>query len=516
LAIPLAAAGDLSALPDDDRAARATIAEILEKTSRDWREKLDRVRFRLPPAGEELARTFRSNLAFILIHRAGPAIRPGSRAYARSWIRDGALTSSALIRAGHTEEARDFLEWFAPFQGPDGRVPCCADARGADPVPEHDSHGELLFLTAEVYRATRDRALLERLWPHVEGAVAYIEKLRQERRTDEYRTPEKLAFFGLLPESISHEGYSSKPVHSYWDDFWALRGLKDAVELAGALGRDQEKDRWTTIRDEFRADLSASIRRVIATRGIGFLPGSADLADFDATSTTIALAPGGEQEGLPQKELLATFERYFSEVERRATARDWDAYTPYEIRAVGAFVRLGWRERANALLSGFLKDRRPEGWNGWAEVVGRDPRGERFVGDMPHGWVASDYLRSFLDLFADERESDGALVLGAGIPKEWLADPQGVSVEGLRTRYGQLDLEIQRKQGKLQVRVSGIELPPGGLVLRLPLDGAPRSVTVNGKAQAVVGSELRVRQVPARIEIGRSAAVRRGHRASQQ
>ena len=33
---------------------------------------------------------------------------------------------------------------------------------------------------------------------------------------------------GLVTESISHEGYSAKPVHSYWDDFWALRGLDDA------------------------------------------------------------------------------------------------------------------------------------------------------------------------------------------------------------------------------------------------------------------------------------------------
>ena len=35
----------------------------------------------------------------------------------------------------------------------------------------------------------------------------------------------KRLFFGLLPESISHEGYSSKPMHSYWDDFFALQGL---------------------------------------------------------------------------------------------------------------------------------------------------------------------------------------------------------------------------------------------------------------------------------------------------
>ena len=47
------------------------------------------------------------------------------------------------------------------------------------------------------------------------------------RAADEHR-----ACFGLLPESVSHEGYLAQPVHSYWDDFWALRGFKDAAFMA--------------------------------------------------------------------------------------------------------------------------------------------------------------------------------------------------------------------------------------------------------------------------------------------
>jgi hypothetical protein len=71
-----------------------------------------------------------------------------------------------------------------------------------------------------------------------------------------------------MPESISHEGYSAKPVHSYWDDFWTLKGLKDAVSLANAAGRPDLASRWTAIRDEFSRDLYASIDLVRATRGI--------------------------------------------------------------------------------------------------------------------------------------------------------------------------------------------------------------------------------------------------------
>ena len=87
------------------------------------------------------------------------------------------------------------------------------------------------------------------------------------------------------------------------------------------------------------------------------------------------------------------------------------------------FVRLGWRERAHELLDFFFKDQRPRGWNQWAEVVGREPRQPRFIGDMPHAWIASDYIRSVLDMFAYERQSDRSLVLAAGIEDAWFEGP---------------------------------------------------------------------------------------------
>src|SRR6185436_8660020 len=121
-----------------------------------WREKLNRVELTVPSKYKALSDTVRSNLAYVLINRDGPAIQPGSRAYHRSWIRDGSLTSSALARLGHAEEAKAFVRWFAPYQYPDGKVPCCVDWRGADPVPENDSHGELIFAIAEVWRYTKD------------------------------------------------------------------------------------------------------------------------------------------------------------------------------------------------------------------------------------------------------------------------------------------------------------------------------------------------------------------------
>lgn len=475
--------------------------ELQEEVAELWREKLDRVSLRVPKQGQRIIDTLRTGLAHMLISRVGPRLQPGTRSYARAWIRDGAMISEGLLRLGREDVATDFLRWYAPYQFDNGKVPCCVDDRGSDPVPENDSHGELIYAVAELYRYTGDRALLEAMWPHVVGAAKYMDELRLSERTEANRANNP-AFYGLMPASISHEGYSAKPMHSYWDDFWALRGYKDAVEIAQWLGRDAEARRFAASRDQFRGDLYASLRVATRQRGIDFIPGSAELGDFDATSTTIALAPGGEQGRLPEGLLRNTFERYWKEfVERRDGKREWKDYTPYELRTIGSFVRLGWRDRAHEALEFFFADQQPRTWNQWAEVVSHTPRRPFFLGDLPHAWVESDYVRSALDLFAYERDIDDAMVIAAGIPADWL-DGEGITIEGLRTPHGKLGYSLRRTDGKLRLQLSaGLRVPAGGIVLPWPYAGKPGAARIDGAAVQWDDGELRIRASPANVEI---------------
>jgi F5/8 type C domain/Bacterial alpha-L-rhamnosidase 6 hairpin glycosidase domain len=484
----------------DEAAVRAS----LDRTIAEWAEKLGRFSIELPAGAPDLEALLKSTVAYVLINRDGPAIQPGSRSYERSWIRDGSLTSAALLALGHADEVRDFIRWYAPFQYADGKVPCCVDESGAGPVPENDSHGQLIFVIAEYHRYTGDRALLEETWPHVERAVAYMDSLRQSRRTAEYRTPEMLPFFGLMPESISHEGYSAKPMHSYWDDFFALKGLKDATYIAEQLGRDDARARFAAIRDEFEADLMASFRRTLVMHGIDYLPGAVELGDFDATSTTVGLTPAGAAADLPQAALARTFEKYWENaVGRMDGSVAWEAYTPYELRTVGTFVRLGAPTRAHALLEWFLEHQRPAGWNHWAEVVFNDVDAPRFIGDMPHTWVGSDFIRSVVDMFVYHRDEDDALVLGAGILPDWLRAPDArIAVSGLRTPYGTVDYTIRRTDGDIIVELGGdVRVPPGGFVLRSPLGRPIAQVVIDGRAQDVGAEEVRLSGKPRQLTL---------------
>jgi hypothetical protein len=502
LAVPFhEAAPAVARLIGGDGAAH--LNEQLEQTRRDWETVLGRVAIELPPAADNIERTLKTTLAYILINRDGPAIQPGSRDYARSWIRDGAITSSALLEMGFVPEVREFLRWFAGYQSPDGKVPCCVDRRGAERVSEHDSPGAFIYAIAEYYRYTRDIGFLHDMWPHVTRAVDYLAALRERSLGEDFKTPEKAAFYGLLPASISHEGYAAYPVHSYWDDFFALRGLKDAVDLARAVGDEPRAAKIAALRDSFRESLYASLRRTMVQQGIDFIPGSVELADFDPTSTGIALAPGGEIEHLPQPELTKTFDRYYAGFEtRRRADSDWEEYSPYELRNVDVFVRLGQKQRALELLNSVLADRRPRAWNEWAEVVWRDPETPRFLGDMPHTWVGSGFICAVRTLFAYERESDHALVLAAGVPAAWVTAEHGVSVKRLPTYHGVLDYSLRAEGADaVRLRLGGdLDVPPGGIVIMSPLDRPLREVVVNGQPLAAHAADSAVvREFPAEV-----------------
>jgi hypothetical protein len=251
----------------------------------------------------------------------------------------------------------------------------------------------------------------------------------------------------------------------------------------------------------------ASLQRTMALHGIDYLPGSVELGDFDATSTTVGITPAGAMAELPAVALRRTFERYWENfVARRDGVADWEAYTPYELRAVGSFVRLGERRRAQELLAWFLGHQRPAAWRHWAEVVWRDVAAPKFIGDMPHTWVGSDFIRSVVDIFGYEREDDDALVLGAGVLPEWVRGEGGVRVKGLRTYYGLLGYTMRAEGDRVVIELDGgLRTPGGGVVIRSPLERPIRRVIVDGRdagRESGYGAEaeVRLRQLPRRLE----------------
>lgn len=481
LAVPFGAAA--SATPASGAGELPSGDLVLEAVRAHWRAKLGQVAVQVPAARRSYPDAMRTAVAHVLVERDGPALQPGPRRYTRSWIRDGAIMASALLRVGAVEEAQQFVRWYAPHQRADGFVPCVVDRSGIDWLVEHDSHGQLVFAVAECVRFGADRAFLDELWPAVQRATTFLEKLRETRIAPEYETPEKRAFRGLLPESASHEGYLAHPVHSYWDDFWAIRAFGDAAWLADRRGDAAEAARLRALRDQMHDDVRTSLTTTIATRQIDYVPGSVEWADFDPTATSNAISLLGQLPVMPRDAVARTFATYLEGFrKRRDGTMPWKNYTAYEVRIVGALVHLGERAAANELADFLLGDRRPRAWNQWPEISWRDPRSPGHIGDVPHAWIAAEYALSFRTMLAYERTEDDALVVAGGISNDWL-DEGEVVVDGLVTYWGTLGFTLRRVDAStLSLSLRGDVVPPGGIALRPPLRGKLVAVEIDGGA----------------------------------
>jgi hypothetical protein len=364
---------------------------------------------------------------------------------------------AALLRMRIHRPVAEFIRWYAPHQRQDGFVPCCVDRDGPDWIVEHDSHGQFVALVADYVAFTGDTVLLAEMWPRVQSAVACLENLIEP--------------CGLLPISASHEGYLAHPVHSYWDDFWALRAFSDAASLADRMGVAELASEWRQRASSFRTGLFASIRQTMEQKKLDYIPGSVEWADFDPTATANAIAMLQLSPEIPAVTIHATFDKYMTDWRRKRTGDlDWTNYTPYEIRIMAALVRLGRREDALELLRFFLSDRRPVGWHQWPEIGWRDPNAPAHIGDVPHTWIGAEYLLALRSFFVWEDELRHRLVLAAGLPWEWLSGP-GVRIVKMPTLYGNLTYTLRRiNPDTVQFELSEMrKFPKGGVVLQPPL-----------------------------------------------
>ncbi len=493
----------------------------LEKVVNLWENLLNRVKIDIPD--EKLLNTLKSNLAYILINADSPALQPGSRTYERSWIRDGTIIANSLLYFGLPDYVKRFLDWYSKYQYDNGKVPCVVDYRGPDPVPEHDSNGEFLYSISQYYKFTHDSIFILEKFNNIKDAVKYIEFLTSLRKTPEYQTGDKKAYYGLLTESISHEGYSAKPMHSYWDNFWALCGLESAEFVVGELlnkGFLKENEYLRYLKEmefEFRKNLYRSIELAIKNKGIDFIPGCVELGDFDPTSTSIALIPtfalaNPETPDTLKLFLLNTFWKYYEFFTSRKNSfqsNQLSNYTPYELRIINTFIYLERKDIAHEMLDFFIKHQRPFNWNMWAEVVWSYPEYPGFIGDMPHSWVGAEFINSFRNMFVFEN-FDSSLVVGAGINKRWILSGHKIAVEDMPTYFGKINFTMQLyKQEKVKevfVNLSGDEtltqyvnsgrIP--GLVIKNPLSEKPSYVIVNGSKLST--EDVRVKTLPAEVE----------------
>jgi hypothetical protein len=208
---------------------------------------------------------------------------------------------------------------------------------------------------------------------------------------------------------------------------------------------------------------------------------------------------------LPIYKLKSTFDKYFQYFEDRKNSKiNWDGYTPYELRIISSLILMGEIEHAHELMEFFFMDQRPMNWNQWAEVVWKDYRKPAFIGDMPHTWVGSEFLNAARNFIVYENESDSSLVIGAGLYKEWIDSPMGISFENLPTYYGNLSYSIKKENNNYKITIRGnLKIPSGKIILKNFNKGnTPMDVVINNKKSTdFFDNEIIIKDFPAEVNV---------------
>ncbi|MEV3859046.1 hypothetical protein AB0J38_32615 [Streptomyces sp. NPDC050095] len=483
---------DLYSGPDDLAELRATPADELESANRRfWTEKLlhQGVQPELPLPVAHLTDLFRQARSELLILSDLGEIHPGPTVYDSFWIRDSSVEATACSLVGDAALAEHQLGTHYPlrFNRGGGRIGPCAEY-GFYGGPhekddrEWDSNGQALWAIGRFDRtAGRAAAFGTKLYnPYVLDGARWLRDNRDG--------------YGLLHSGWSAEHLGERDKPHYWDDLWGLAGLYEAARLAERIGAPEVPELWGAF-DDLKAATGASMRWVLEEqrrRGAWetYLPtGPGDVGRLDSTMIGAAayfhplrLHMGsklGDDIDRAARCTLDTMYAHFVTGGYRHEAA-WNAYGPYlTMQVAHAYLLAGHPERADALLGWVVGAAFPRtqdravalgAWNEQhAFPIASDfrevPDRHWYMGDIPHGWAAAEYLLLIRDIlfFEADEDRDPHLYIAPGVRPHWLADAQPVAVEDAPTLFGQpFGYRLTHDAGAHRVNVR-IQTAPDGV-----------------------------------------------------
>ncbi|MHB8619532.1 MAG: hypothetical protein ACYDAG_08180 [Chloroflexota bacterium] len=431
-----------------------------------WQSLLRVGGIRLPD--RQVTDAYYASLAYILMSRDGNVPHPGPLLHDAFWYRDSTYMLAALERNGNLGQARRLLQAMVRFQQPDGEFPANVSThrqvghpRGAE---EWDAQGEGIHALVDYYRYSHDRAWLATVWPNIDSAAGWMERLRSTQPS------------GLLPPGESAEDLGPADQVHYWDDFWGAIGLRDAAFAAGALGHSSASARLSAQGADLLRETMSAAAPDLARYGIIPNGPSDAISPAAARGSTPAVWPG---QLLPAATAQPIFRRYFDRYVRPygGAFRHADGnFWPFgDLELAHAALFLGMPGDASLVLRWQLAHQTANGVYAWGDEVSRDGR-QLLGGDMPHGWTAAEYVSLVRDMLLYEHGN--RLEIAAGVPAAWLGAGGAISVSDMPTHFGRLSYQIHRSGGTILLDLSAQGTPPGGYVLHLPY--AAHAISVDG------------------------------------
>lgn len=368
----------------------------------------------------------------LILHSPGD-VYPGPYTYKRFWFRDAAFILHAMLCVNLADRVERVLERFASRQTPFGYF--------LSQEGEWDSNGEALWTLRRFCELT-GRAP-EASWKSmVLRAGKWIERKRVSKKIDKPHA-------GLLPAGFSAEHLGPNDFY-YWDDFWGIAGLGAAAFLMEGLG---DKDAAREFREnaaDFSRCLEASLEKTINFPASSAIPAS-PYRRLDAGS--IGSLAGGYPLKLwaaDDKRLSGTAEflmdrffvdgGFFQEISH-------SGINPYLTLHVAQVLLRAGDDRYFDLMKCIAALASPTGQ--WPEAVHPRTKGG-CMGDGQHIWAAAEWALMQRNAFVREEESAGLLILGSGIPAEWIGKGP-LSLSDAPTSFGKVSVKIESEGADCRV-----------------------------------------------------------------
>jgi hypothetical protein len=363
-------------------------------------------------------------------------VYPGPFIYRRFWFRDAAFILYALLCVGLKDRVRRALYCFRSRQTAQGYF--------LSQEGEWDSNGEALWIMRQYCEMTGNVPPKDWKDSIKKGAKWICNK----RLLTDLKSPHA----GLLPSGFSAEHLGPNDFY-YWDDFWAVAGLKAAAFLCAAYGDNDEAVKFEgesnslagsidqslkTVNERLiRPAIPASPYRRMDTGAIGSLIASYPLRVFDPADPRVldtvdflmenCLVHGG----------------FFHDMTH-------SGINPYlSLHLAQVLLRAG-DPRYFALMTAVAQLASPTGQ--WPESI-HPLTGGGCMGDGQHVWAAAEWVLMIRNCFVRE-EGDG-LILCSGIPQNWLDKKQTMTFGPAATNFGSIQISIKPQEQNIYIEWDG-------------------------------------------------------------
>ncbi len=366
----------------------------------------------------------------LILLSAGDLV-PGPNTYRRFWFRDACLMLHPLLAMGLVDRAKQIIDLFPERQNMSGYF--------LSQEGEWDSNGQVLWIAARYSRMTGQR-LPSSMEDAMRRGVRWLDRKRLPKNAKPEDGPP-----GLLPAGFSAEHLGPNDFY-YWDDFWAIGGLRTIAAYWRDWGNPEAALEAETLAAEYTESLEKSLAAIPAKRSRGAIP-AAPSRRMDAGAIGSMVADYPLQLYPPaESRLLATTEYLMAKCFHRG-----GFFQEMIHSGINAYLTLDLAQtllraadpRYAKLIQAVADLASPTGQ--WPEAIHPNTLGG-CMGDGQHGWAAGEWIMMMRNCFVREEEATNQLIIGSGVFPEWLEGNEPVEFGPTCTSWGTVSVSIQDRR----------------------------------------------------------------------